>query len=66
MLNEKLIRIESTDEDKEKATKRESHFTDSLHAVLAIRANVDYFITRNVTDFSGFRHELKIKLPESL
>lgn len=66
ILNRKLIRVESTEEQRERAGKRKTHFTDALHAIIAINNEVDYFITRNITDFSEFKDELKVVFPESL
>ena len=65
-INRKLIKIESTEEQRKKARKRKTHFTDALHAIIAMNSEVDYFVTRNIVDFSEFKNELKIIFPESV
>ncbi len=39
---------------------------DALHAILAIKAGADYFVTRNTKDFLDFQNSICIVLPENI
>lgn len=66
----KLIKISIAREDRTKAHKLKKKynisFNDSLHAVLAAKANVDFLVTRNIKDFYQFQDIVDITLPEQI
>ena len=66
----KLVRVESTKEELKLARKicreRATCFNDTLHAIIANRANAEFFVTRNIKDFVKLQDFVKIIVPESL
>ena len=62
--NNKLILIKEEAGDKDKARKISEHWQDSLHAILASKAQADYLATRNIKDFSGCEELVKVVFPE--
>lgn len=67
---DKAIKVEISEEDVKKArqisTERNTDFNDTLHAVVANKANADYLITRNIKDFGDLQDLVKIRYPENL
>lgn len=62
-----IIRIEKTKEDEDQARKlSKTNYPDALHIILAKKANAIYLVTRNIDDFSEFRHLIEITKPELL
>lgn len=53
--NNKIVEIEASPEDIARARhivkERKTNFNDTLHAVLAKKANADFLVTRNLKDF---------------
>lgn len=67
ILSKKTIKIVHTQEDIDKAKQHNpEHFQDELHGILALKANADYIITRNIEDFNNFEDRIKIVKPEKL
>lgn len=66
----KITFIEITSEDIQKARtickERKTHFNDTLHAVLAHKAQASYLITRNIKDFIELEDLVRVILPENL
>lgn len=62
-LKNKIKTIHFTKEDINKA-KKNIHWHDRLHEILAKKGNAQYLVTRNLVDFNG--DLLQIKLPENL
>ena len=65
-LKKKVVTIQHTKEDIEKAKEMSEHFQDALHVILAVKAGAKFLITRNVKDFLPFRNFIEIKLPKYL
>ncbi|MFH1510379.1 MAG: hypothetical protein ABIF10_01705 [Candidatus Woesearchaeota archaeon] len=67
LLQKKIIKVFHTEEELLKAKENNpSHFQDELHGMLALRANADYIVTRNVDDFINFIDRIKVVKPEHL
>ena len=68
--NNKVIKIEASSEDIGRARQivkdRKTSFNDTLHAVLAKKANADFLVTRNLKDFYELQDLAKLALPENL
>ena len=66
----KIVKVEIVDKDVDIARnisrKRETHYSDVLHAVIANRAGAEYLITRNVEDFARLNDFANIRYPEGL
>lgn len=65
-LKRKLIKVEHTTDDIEKAKQLSEHFHDALHAILAKKAGASSLVTRNLKDFLAYRELVEPKLPENL
>ncbi len=65
-LKKKVVTVEHTKEDIEKAKEMSEHFQDALHVLLAVKAGAKFLVTRNIKDFLPFRNLIEIKLPEYL
>lgn len=67
---EKLVFIEETSQDDEKARKikreRTTPLNDTKHAVLSARSGAVFFVTRNMKDFEKLQDLVKLKYPENL
>ena len=67
LLQKKVIKIFHTEEELQEAkANNPSHFQDELHGMLALKANADYIVTRNIDDFSNFSDRINIVKPEYL
>ena len=66
----KIIKIPADKKDVKKARdlcrQRRTSFNDTLHAVLACKANADFLVTRNLKDFYDLQDIIKLKCPENL
>lgn len=62
---QKLIRINATIEEKNKAKEHEAH-NDLLHYLLAERTGCKFIVTRNIQHFSDFPGFVKAVLPEEI
>ncbi len=65
-LKKKVVKVEHNEKDLDKAKKMSEHFQDALHVLLAIKANAEIIVTRNLRDFLPYSNLIKIKLPENL
>lgn len=67
---QKLVRVNILPSDGERAKRitneRGTSFNDTLHAVVAQRMHVDYFVTRNLKDFQELLDLVEVTLPENL
>lgn len=67
---DKLVYLEETEEDVKEASQivkeSKTSWNDTKHAVLAKRASVGFFVTRNIKDFENLQHLIEVKLPEEL
>lgn len=67
-----VIKIATTTEDRKEARKlSNTNYPDALHAILAIKSNCSYLVTRNIQDFFEFnnyleKNKVEITLPEDL
>ena len=67
IVEKKIIKIRHTPEDIQRAKEQNpDHFQDELHGILAIRAEADYLVTRNVKDFLHLENRIKVVRPEDL
>lgn len=67
MLESKLIFVDYTSEDLDKAKKLDSEETeDALHALLAKQYNAKWVVTRNIAHFNRFKHIVMPILPEDI
>jgi len=57
------VRTSSQDLSKSRKYKNKP---DALHAILAIKASADYFVTRNIKDFLDFQDSINIIFPENI
>lgn len=62
----KIVRIKHTNEDVEEAKKKNTHYQDALHGMLAVRSGAIFLVTRNISDFIGADLGIKAKRPEEL
>lgn len=62
----KIIKVSTSDKDKEEAKKISEHFQDSLHAVLARKAGAKKLVTRNIQDYRNCRHLIEVVFPEDV
>ena len=62
--NNKLIFVKEEAGYRDEARKISEHWQDSLHAILASKAQADYLATRNIKDFSGCEELVKVVFPE--
>ena len=60
-----LILVKSNPRDLLKSRKCRN-WTDALHALLAIKSDADYFVTRNIKDFLDFQDSINIIFPENI
>ena len=58
--------IKRQSSDKLTARNNAKNWTDYLHVMLALRANAEFIVTRNVKDFEEFQNLLQSKLPENI
>lgn len=66
LLKPKIITISHTQNHIEKAKQKSpQHYEDYLHLLLALEAQADAIITRDI-GFKEFEHLIKIKLPEQI
>ncbi|MBU4246610.1 MAG: PIN domain-containing protein [Nanoarchaeota archaeon] len=65
-LKRKIVKVEHTPEDIEKAKILSAHFQDALHAILANKAGASFLITRDLKGFLAYETLVKVKLPENL
>ena len=67
---DKLIFVEETSKDEEKArkikNKRNTALNDTKHAVIANRAKAVFLVTRNMKDFEELQDLVTLKYPENL
>ena len=67
LLEKKIIKVFHTEEELQEAKENNpSHFQDELHGMLALKANADYIVTRNVDDFMNFKDRINVVKPEHL
>lgn len=67
IIEKKTIIQRYTEEDIAKAKRQNPyHFHDELHGILALKANAEYIVTRNIDDFKHFKRRIKIVRPEFL
>lgn len=67
VLKPKTRRISYSQEDVLRAKEENpENFRDELHAILAIKSEADYIVTRNIKDFEHFKDIIKIVKPEEL
>ena len=59
----KVVFLQTSKEDYALA-KKEKHWQDRLHEILAQKGNADFLVTRNLKDFKG--DLVQTKLPENL
>lgn len=59
----KIVFVKTSQEDYALA-KKEKHWQDRLHEILAQKGNADFIVTRNLKDFKG--DLVQTKLPENL
>lgn len=63
----KILSIPFTKEELALAKQQNSgHFQDELHAILALKSEADYIVTRNIDDFQKYKTQIKIVKPEEL
>ncbi|MFT4326264.1 MAG: type II toxin-antitoxin system VapC family toxin [Candidatus Woesearchaeota archaeon] len=62
----KKVEVISTTYELKQKAKKQAHWQDVLHALLAEEASVSFLVTRNIIDFSGSWYSFKVKLPEQL
>jgi hypothetical protein len=62
--NKTLIVVNEQKGDRDKAKSISQHWHDPLHAILANRAKADYLVTRNIPDYAGCDHLVRIVFPE--
>ena len=60
-----LLTVKTNFKDLSKSRKYKNK-PDVLHAILAIKAGADYFVTRNIRDFPDFQNSISIVLPENI
>lgn len=63
LINNKLIKVKTIETDILESNKLSTYYPDSLHIILAKKANADLIITRNLKDFE---HLFNSKLPEDI
>jgi len=67
IITSKTEMISYSKDDLERAKQRNpQHFQDELHGILALKAQADYIVTRNINDFKKFENQIKIVRPEDL
>ena len=60
-----LLTVKTNFKDLSKSRKYKDK-PDTLHAILAIKAGADYFVTRNIRDFPDFQNSINLVLPENI
>jgi len=65
-LKRKLVTVEHTKDDIEKAKKMSEHYQDALHVILAQKAGASLIVTSNLEHFLPYKHLIEIKLPQNL
>ena len=60
-----LLTVKTNFKDLSKSRKYKDK-PDTLHAILTIKADADYFVTRNTKDFLNFQNSINIVLPENI
>jgi len=67
LIEKKIIKVFHTEEEITKAKAiNPNHFQDELQGMLALKANADYIVTRNVSDFMNFQDRIQVVKPEHL
>ena len=66
---EKLEIIPTTEEDRKRAKEelgtKKTHYNDALHKVIAMNANVDVLVTKNVKHFKDFK-DIVVRRPDEI
>lgn len=63
--HDSLLIVRTSSQDLSKSRKYKNK-PDALHAILAIKASADYFVTRNIKDFLDFQDSINIIFPENI
>lgn len=66
-LEENIITVNETKQDKVRAKELDSDDTDDArHAVLADKADADYLVTQNTTDYKNVMHLVDVRKPTTI